>query len=217
VGAGRGHVADLELERLVAAERPADETGHDVDDVALGDRLGEVRPTEGDPVEDVDVPPQGQLAVAAAGGPDAGDREPADEQEWLGIADPARRQPDEVTLEGVVDVERAEGDIDVEELPRIGRDCRLGQPPEDLDELVPPFSRDLEAGGTGVAAVAEEQRRAGLERRAEIEPAVAPARRADDVAELRSDDGWSAVVVHELRRDETHDPDRPRTAHDRRA
>ena len=66
---GRGHVADLELERLEAAERATRQAGDDVDAVALVDRLGEVRPAEGDAVEDVEPAAEGQLAVAAAGGP----------------------------------------------------------------------------------------------------------------------------------------------------
>ena len=42
MGAGGGHVADLELERLEAAERPAGEAGDDVDAVALRERRGEI-------------------------------------------------------------------------------------------------------------------------------------------------------------------------------
>ena len=58
--------------------------------------------------------------------------------------------------------------------------------------------------------------RAGLERRAEIEAAVAPARGPDDRPQLRPDDGRPAELLDEPRRDEPDDPDRPRAADDRR-
>ena len=63
--ARRGDVADLELERLVAAERPADEAGHDVDPIALEQATGQVVTAEGDAVEDVRVAAQHELGVAA--------------------------------------------------------------------------------------------------------------------------------------------------------
>ena len=93
---------------------------------------------------------------------------------------------------------------------------RRGERAELLDELRPALGRDLEAGGAGVAAVAEEQRRALLERGAQVERAVAPARGPDDRPQLRADDRRPPEVVDEPRRDEPDDPDRPRAADDRR-
>ena len=55
VRAGDGDVADLELERLEAAEGAARQPCHDVEPVALADGLGEVGPAERDAVEDVPV------------------------------------------------------------------------------------------------------------------------------------------------------------------
>ena len=58
------HVADVELERFEAAEAPAGQARDDVEPVALVDGLGDVRPTERDPVEDVALAPERQLACA---------------------------------------------------------------------------------------------------------------------------------------------------------
>ena len=60
-------------------------------------------------------------------------------------------------------------------------------------------------GRAGVAAVAREQVAAGLERRAEVERAVAAARGADRVAELRADDRRSTEVLGQPRRDQPDD------------
>jgi hypothetical protein len=83
-------------------------------------------------------------------------------------------------------------------------------------ELRPPLGRDLEAGSPGVSAMPDEERGATFERRAEVEAAVAPAGRPDDIAELSADHGRPPEVVDEPRGDEADDPDRPRTADDRR-
>src|SRR5207248_11406493 len=98
--AGRGHarwetrhaqprrrgVANLELERFHAPEPAAREARDHVDAISLVDRGRELRPAEGDPVEDVSIPAEHELAVAACrfAGPDDGQAE--DRDEWLGIA-----------------------------------------------------------------------------------------------------------------------------------
>ena len=120
-------------------------------------------------------------------------------------------------MEGVVDVERRQGEVDREAAARVRRHGRRGEGIEGRDELRPALGLDLEPGRAGVAAVAEEQRRQASRRRPEIQPAVAPARRPDHVAELGPDDRRAAVVVDEARGDEPDDPDRPRPADDRGA
>ena len=66
-----------------------------------------------------------------------------------------------------------------------------------------------------MAAVANEQVRTRLERRAEVERAVAATRRADHVPELGPDDRRPAAVLREARGDEPDDPDGPRTVDQR--
>ena len=63
-----------------------------------------------------------------------------------------------------------------------------------------------------MTAVADEQVRAGLEGRAEIEAAVAPARGPHDVAEVRADDRRPAALLGEPARHQPDDPDAPRPA-----
>src|SRR4051794_1256121 len=57
----RRDVADVELERFEPAERPARQPRDDIDSVALVNRLREVRPAEGDPVEDVEATAEREL------------------------------------------------------------------------------------------------------------------------------------------------------------
>ena len=86
---------------------------------------------------------------------------------------------------------------------------------EAVHELAPAVRRELEAGRAGVAAVANEQVRARLERRAEVERAVAATRRADHVSQLGPDDRRPAAVLREACGDEPDDPDGPRTVDER--
>ena len=67
-----------------------------------------------------------------------------------------------------------------------------------------------------MAAVAQQQVGAPLERGRQVHARSAPARCPDDLAELRADHGRSPAVVAEARGDEPDDADRPRPAHDRR-
>ena len=92
VGTGRGHVADLELERLEAAERAADEPADDVDPVALGDGRGQVGPAEGDPVEHVELALERQLGVPARRLAAASHGQTQHRDERLRVADAARRE-----------------------------------------------------------------------------------------------------------------------------
>ena len=82
------------------------EPADDVDPVALADGRREVRPAEGDPVEDVEPALERQLGVPARGLAAAGHGQAEDRDERLRIADPARREAGEAPMEGVVDVER---------------------------------------------------------------------------------------------------------------
>ena len=100
-------------------------------------------------------------------------------------------------MQGVVDVERRDGEVDAQGRPRVARDGRRGDGLEPFHERRPAIRRDLEAGGARVTAVADEQVRAGGEGRPEIERAITAARRAHDVAELRADDRGPAVVLDE--------------------
>ena len=162
------HVADIELERLEAAEVPAGEAGHDIQPVALSDDLGDVRPTERDPVQDVEAATERQLGMAAGRGAHAGDGEAEDGDEGVGIARAAWGKPCELAVERVVDVEGGEREVDRDGEPRIRRDRLGGEGKEPGPELVPAVSRDLEARGAGMTTEADEEIRAALQGRAEI-------------------------------------------------
>ena len=104
MGTGRGDVADLELERLEAAEHPAGEAGHDVDPVALatGPRRGRGGRTRCRRARRRSRrstswvwPP---LAARTRG---HGQAEDGDER--LRVPGAARREPREVAVEAVVD------------------------------------------------------------------------------------------------------------------
>ena len=110
-----------------------------------------------------------------AGTPDAGHDQSLDDDQRLRVADPARGEPAEVAVEGVVHVHRGQAEIDRERQPWVVRHGARGERVECGHELRPASRFDLESGGAGVAAMAEEQVAAGIERRPEIEPPVAPA------------------------------------------
>ena len=132
---------------------PARQPGDDVEAVALVDDLGDVRPAEGDAVEHVAVAAQGQLAVAAGRGPDAGHGQAEDGDERVGVARAARRQAGQLAVQGVVDVERRQGQVDRERRPAGRAAPRLGgEGQEPLAELVPAVGRQLEPGRAGMAA-----------------------------------------------------------------
>src|SRR4029078_3880716 len=119
--------------------------------------------------------------------------------EWLRVADATWREPRKAAVERVVDLERGQRQVDREGAPRVGWRPGRGDRAELLHELRPALGRDLDPGGAGVAAVAEEQRRALLERGAQIQRAIAPARRPDDRSQLRTDDRRPPEVVDEPR------------------
>ena len=97
-------VADLQLQRLESAERPARKAGDDVHAVALRQRRRQVRAAEGDAVEDVALTTQDELGVAAVGGPDALHGEPEDGHERLGVPGAAGCEARQVPEQRVVDV-----------------------------------------------------------------------------------------------------------------
>ena len=84
----------------------------------------------------------GQLAVAAGRGADAGHGQAQDGDERVGVARAARREPGELAVQRVVDVERRERQVDRERhaagraAPRLG-----GEGQEALAELVPALGR----------------------------------------------------------------------------
>ena len=131
-----------------------------------------------------------ELGVAAVGGSDALHGQPKDGDQGLRVACAARRQAREVAVQAVVDERTAAG--------RGRRRAGAGRPPasrtppraeEAGGELGPAVGRQLEARRGGVAAVAHEEVVARIERVGEVEPPVAPARGADDVAIGRGQDG----------------------------
>ena len=95
-----------------------------------------------------------------------------------------------------------------------GRLRLAGDGQKALPELVPAVGQQLEPGRPGMTTEPDEEVGTALEGRPQVERAVAPARGADDVAELRPDDGGSATVLDQSGGDQTDDPDAPRTAHD---
>ena len=216
VGARGRDVADLELERFEAAEPPAREAGDDVEPIAFLDGLGDVGSSERDPVEHVALALEGQLAVAAGGGSDAGHREPEDGDERIGVPRTARREGRQLAMQAVVDLGGRQGEVDREGEARVARRPVGGERQEPRAERIPAVGRELEPGSAGMAAVADEQVAAFLERGAEIERAVAPARRTDDVAEVRPDDRGQSPILGQPGGDEADDPDAPGAAHDGR-
>jgi len=112
VDAAASHIPDVELERLVAAERPAAEAGNDVDQIALVDGLGEVGPPERYAIEHVEAPAKGELGVAAGGGSNADHGQAFDDQEGLEVTLSARFETAKVTMERVVDLEGRQSQID---------------------------------------------------------------------------------------------------------
>ena len=134
----------------------------------------------------------------------------------LGVADPARREAGQLGEQAVVDVGRGQGEVEVQgraRVPRLGR-RREGQEP--LPEGRPVLRGDLEAGGPGVAAVADQEVAAGGDGVGEVERAVAAARDPDDGPELRPDERGPAALLGQAAGHEADDPDRPRSPDDRR-
>ena len=78
-------------------------------------------------------------------------------------------------MEGVIDRRGGQGEVDREREPRVCRRGDRGEAAEALDEFGPACRLDLEAGCTGMPAMADEEIAARLERRPEIQRAVAPA------------------------------------------
>src|SRR5512143_857246 len=101
VVARRRRVADLELERFDAAEPAAAQLGHDVDHVALGDLARQLRPAEGDAVEDVEPALERQLGVPATRLAHLGHRQPEDREQRLRVPRAPRLAPPEVAMQAV--------------------------------------------------------------------------------------------------------------------
>jgi hypothetical protein len=213
MGSRRGHVADLELERLEAAERAAGEAGDHVHAIALGQPLGEVGATERDPVEHVDLAAEDQLGVTAVGGPNALHGEAQDGDEGLRVAGAARREAGEVAEQAVVHEPRRQREVDIERASPVLRRRRRGLREEAVREGVPAVGRKLEARRRGVTAVSQQQVVACVEGAGEIEPPVAAARGANHVAIGRrqdcAHDRGPAGLVRQATRDEADDADRP--------
>ena len=104
MGAGRGDVADVELERFEATEHPARQASDDVEPVAFVDGLGDIGPAEGDAIEHVPFATKGQLAMAAAGGSNTSHGKPEDGDEGIGVPGAAWGESRQLTMERVVHV-----------------------------------------------------------------------------------------------------------------
>src|SRR5437868_5806662 len=102
--AGRCDVTDLELERLKATERPRRETRDEIDPIALVQPVGEIRTTEGDPVEDVALAAQGHLGVSAIRLPHSTHGDPEHADQGIRITGPRRREEGKLAEQRVVDV-----------------------------------------------------------------------------------------------------------------
>jgi len=214
--ARRRGIADLELERLDAAEAAAGEAGDDVDAIALRDLAGELGPAEGDPVEDVEAPLEDELAVAAGGltGPGHGQSEHG--HDGLRVADTGRRQAGELGEQPVVDVGRRQGEIELEGRSRVGRLGLRGEGEETLAEGRPASGLDLEAGRARMPAVADQEVAAGGDRIGEVKPAVATSGDADDRAQVCPDERRATALLGQSTGDETHDAHRPGPMDERR-
>ena len=134
--------------------------------------------------------------------PGRGSRSARDDQERArGLPMPHGCEPGEVALEGVVDVERGQGQVDLEPAARVGRRRRprRGRRTSSTNSA----QRSVAISKPAAPACPPWRMKsvdAGLEGRAEVEPAVAPAGRPDDVAELGADDRRSPQVVDQPRR-----------------
>ena len=95
---GRRHVADLELERLEAAEPSAGQPGDDVEPIALADDLGDVRPAERDAVEDVAVARSVSWLWPPVAARTRVHGQAEDRDERLGVARAARRETGELAV-----------------------------------------------------------------------------------------------------------------------
>src|SRR3954465_11737863 len=100
-----GDIADVELERFEATERPAGQARHDVEAVAFVDDLGDVGSTERDAIEDVQPAAARQLAMPAGRGPDPGNGQAEDRDEGIGVPGTARGESRKFAIEPVVDLE----------------------------------------------------------------------------------------------------------------
>ena len=111
--ARRGGVPDLELERLEPTELAAGEPSHDVDPVALGDEPGDVRADR----RRCRRGRRGRGAGSATCGRRRRGRtritvRPEHGDERLRVARPVGREPGQVAMQGVVDGERRDGQVD---------------------------------------------------------------------------------------------------------
>ena len=122
---GRRDVADLELERLEPAERPARESCDHVHPVAFGETGRKVRAAERDAIEDVTLAAEHQLGVAAVRGPDALHGQAEDGHEGFRVRGPARAETRQVPVQGVVHVGGREREVHGERPARILGDGRL--------------------------------------------------------------------------------------------
>ena len=120
---GRGGIADLELDRLVATEPAGHDPGDDIEPVAFVHVRGEVGPPEGDGVDDIEPLAQGQLGVAAVRGADTGHGEALDGDERIGVPGPGRVEPPELGQERVVDLGCWDDEVD----PELGASIRRGR------------------------------------------------------------------------------------------
>src|SRR3989304_87606 len=112
VMAGWRHIADVQLERLHAAEPAADEARRDIDAVALADERRQLRPPKGDAIEDVEPTLQHQLRVAATRLARACHRQPEHGDERLRVAGAPRPKACQVAMQLVVDVRGGQSKID---------------------------------------------------------------------------------------------------------
>ena len=74
--------------------------------------MRQLRPAEGDAVEDVEPALEHQLGVAPVGLAGAGDGESEDRDQRLRVAHPAGREAKQVTVERVIDVPSVDGQVD---------------------------------------------------------------------------------------------------------
>ena len=218
VPSGR-HVADLQLERLEAAELPAVQTRRDVDDVALGQADRQVVAPEGDGVEDLAAPAQHERGVAAGGRPDPADGQAADADQGVRVARRDGPEGVEVAQEPVVDLGGIDGQVKEQRLGARGR-CRFvpGREGEERQEALPQgrvgVRRELAPGGLRVAAMALEEIGARLEGRRELAAGRPPAGGTPRLGAGGDDDGRGAAVFREAAGDQADDADRPRPGDD---
>ncbi len=154
--------------------------------------------------------------MTAVGRPDTLHRQAEDSHQRFRVAGATRADAGQIVEQVVVDQHRRQREVHAQGGPPVRR-SRFGREPQEAGrERLPALGRELEARCGGVAPVSDQQVVAGIERRGEVEPAIAAARRPDHAAQVGADDDRPAGLVREATGDQAEDSDREGTPGEQR-